>query len=139
MRRTQEQSMRRQKKTCFFSRLKTRERTPFPLHLGYFQANTYKQLPIQSAAKYLLRGNSAGRSLWSLPSRGRDRAEPGPRFLWKVPKGARPLRGRRDTRHQMALPHREPEPGRQERREEASPDPFCRRKCALPAASGPGY
>lgn len=77
-----------------------------------------------------------------LPEGGRDE-NPGPVFSGRFrKKDARPLCGQRGTRHQMALPHREPEPVRQVRREEASPDPFLRvrrRKCALAPASGPGY
>lgn len=47
---------------------------------------------------------------------------PRPRRLWKVLQGGSALRGRRDIRRQMALPHREPEPGPQGARKEAPPE-----------------
>lgn len=57
------------RETFFSPELKTRERNPFSLHLG-IRSYSHKQPPIQSHAKYLLRGNPAGRRLGCLPSGG---------------------------------------------------------------------
>lgn len=112
----------KQERTAFPG-LKTRKRTVSPPSCAYTapppSSFRFKGRPRTSCAGTRQGGDSGP----SLPEGGRKESL-GRGFSGRFrEKGARPLYGRRDTRHQMALPHQEPEPERLGRREEASPDP----------------
>lgn len=135
--------MRKQKNVLFcFSGLKTRKNSASSPS-WVFIANTYKKLPVRSPTSTSCVRTRQGESSGLSPFPRASDESPGHIFSGRFrEKGARPLCGQRETQHQMALPHQEPEPGRHSRREEASPDSFLcvrRRKWALAPASGPGY